>query len=139
MPESSIGGRIRIARGGASQKRTALLLDVGITTLQRWENNVTSPTVDSLNHIAKTLGVNACWLLTGEGVARGESPSPAGREVDTDFLTQIIEGVEAYLDEQNAELPADKKAGLITLLYDHFHDDGKINPKTFKRYLKLVA
>ena len=139
MSESSLGGRIRAARGDLSQKKVSSLLGVGIATIQRWENNGTSPSAESLLNLSNILGVNACWLLTGEGAAQQELLPDNQAEVDTDLLGQIIEGVEIYLNQENAELPAEKKAGLISLLYDRFRAEGKIEKNLLNRFIKLVA
>ena len=129
----ALGYRIREARGAISQKKASSMMGVGITTLQRWEKCTNSPSADSLMLIARTFKVDPCWLLVGEGDSGIITDA-----VDTNFLSQIIEAVEVYISKEGLKLSPDKKAGLISLLYDHFKDEGKIDQRTFARFLNLV-
>ncbi len=49
--------------------------------------------------------------------------------LDHQILKEVIEGVEEGLCEMDLKLPADKKAGLIELLYKHFLTSGMLEKK----------
>jgi hypothetical protein len=86
--------------------------------------------------------VNLHWLLTGEGDQSGEDTEgeALSKDVDLEVMTGVIKGVEKYLQDQKKTLDPDKKARLISLLYDHFTKTGEaVNQKTVVSYLRLVA
>lgn len=63
----SIGDRIRQVRGEATQRDFAVLLDIGLKTLSRYENNERQPDADLLIKLNVLYGVQPLWLLTGKG------------------------------------------------------------------------
>lgn len=87
--------------------------------------------------------VNIEWLITGEGepdlrktMIQTSTPPP----VDIELLKSVIAGVEEGLENIGKELDPERKAQLITLLYEHFHKSGeKTDSETVLRYLTLVA
>ena len=82
--------------------------------------------------------VNLHWLLTGKGqkYITDLPPSP----VDSSTMKSIIEAVEERLLRLRIMLKPDKKAEVITALYDYFVETGKeINKDTVERYLRLAA
>ena len=61
-------------------------------------------------------------------------------KVDPDLLQQVIEAVEQLLAKDHLTLPANKKARLLSLLYQLFDETGKkVSKKTVKEYIRLVA
>ncbi|MGD9161906.1 MAG: hypothetical protein PVG39_26075 [Desulfobacteraceae bacterium] len=61
-------------------------------------------------------------------------------DIDFNLLKDVIEGVEESLEQDDLELPLDKKAQLIVLLYEHFiKTNKKVSGETVTNYLKLVA
>ena len=88
MAKSTIGTRIREARGnkGLDQTKLASKLGVATRTLQRWEKGDQVPDAVSIVKIAEWTEANPHWLLTGEGevyaqteAPQREKPSSAGR------------------------------------------------------------
>lgn len=63
----SIGDRIRQVRGEVTQRDFAGLLDIGLKTLSRYENNERQPDADLLIKMNVLYGVQPLWLLTGKG------------------------------------------------------------------------
>lgn len=87
------------------------------------------------------LGINANWLLTGEGpmlLADLQVPASA-TAIDQEILATVIESVESALKARKLALAPVKKAALIGLLYDYCIDTGKQEPAVVERFLKLVA
>jgi repressor LexA len=67
--KSTIGERLREARENKSLDQATLAAKIGIVTrtLQRWEKGEQVPDGLHITKLAKATGVQASWLLTGEG------------------------------------------------------------------------
>lgn len=67
--KNSIGERLREARENKQLDQTTLADKAGIVarTLQRWEKGEQVPDGVAITRLAKATGVQASWLLTGEG------------------------------------------------------------------------
>jgi len=83
MPFAEKLSKMRTARG-LTQQQMAGMIGVGIAQIRRYEKGKSSPTLDIIKNIAKTLGVSADELLfdEGEGVA-------ANRIMDKKLLEQF--------------------------------------------------
>ncbi len=78
MKDGTIGERIRAARENKELDQAGLSakVEVAVRTLQRWEKGLQVPDSNYLVRLAKSTGVRAEWLLTGEGDVL---PSPQGK------------------------------------------------------------
>ncbi|MBP1658567.1 MAG: repressor [Bacteroidetes bacterium] len=67
--KNSIGERLREARENKEMDQVTLADKAGVVarTLQRWEKGEQVPDGVSITRLAKATGVQASWLLTGEG------------------------------------------------------------------------
>jgi repressor LexA len=67
--KSTIGERLREARENKSLDQATLAAKIGIVTrtVQRWEKGEQVPDGLHITKLAKATGVQASWLLTGEG------------------------------------------------------------------------
>ncbi len=83
MPFSKKLSKLRTARG-LTQQQMAQMIGVGIAQMRRYEKGNSSPTLDVIKNIARTLAVSADELLfdEGEGVA-------ANRIMDKKLLEQF--------------------------------------------------
>jgi len=74
--KNTIGERLREARENKEMDQSTLAEKAGIVTrtLQRWEKGEQVPDGVAITRLAKATGVQASWLLTGEG-DRYVSPS----------------------------------------------------------------
>ncbi len=83
MPFSEKLSKLRTARG-LTQQQMAQMIGVGIAQMRRYEKGNSSPTLDVIKNIARTLAVSADELLfdEGEGVA-------ANRIMDKKLLEQF--------------------------------------------------
>jgi transcriptional regulator with XRE-family HTH domain len=83
MPFSEKLSKLRSARG-LTQEQMAQMVGVGIAQIRRYEKGKSSPTLDVIKNIAKTLGISADELLfdKGEDVA-------ASRIMDKRLLEQF--------------------------------------------------
>lgn len=83
-PMSTLGERIRLARGGSSQEAFARALNISKGSLGFYERNENLPNVDVILKICSKTGVGLEWLLTGEGPMRpaeGEKAAPHAEEL----------------------------------------------------------
>ncbi|HSQ75754.1 MAG TPA: XRE family transcriptional regulator, partial [Bacteroidota bacterium] len=67
--KNTIGERLREARENKEMDQTTLADKAGVVarTLQRWEKGEQVPDGVSITRLAKATGVQASWLLTGDG------------------------------------------------------------------------
>jgi transcriptional regulator with XRE-family HTH domain len=66
IDDQTIGGRLKIVRGGKTQKEFAQELDISAPSLQKYELNESVPGGLALAKLAEK-GVNVNWILTGKG------------------------------------------------------------------------
>jgi hypothetical protein len=94
--------------------------------------------------------VDIDWLLTGDGAPNKETSggnknylaeeAQSRTGIQTDLLTEIIYSLEKGLNEHDLVLDPEKKAEVISLLYESYAGtEKKIDDKTVGRYLRLVA
>mgnify|MGYP000880977578 CR=1 FL=1 len=121
-----------ISKSGLSLPEFAKRVGVTRNTIVRYRDGKISPSVAFMETMAQEFKIDRSWLILGE---KGDRP-----DIDVDVLTQVISGVRKSLDEKGLELPTEKEAELIVLLYDHFSHSGKpVNDATVERYLRLVS
>jgi repressor LexA len=67
--KTTIGDRLRTARDNKEMDQASLAEKAGVVTrtLQRWEKGEQIPDGVSITRLARATGVQASWLLTGEG------------------------------------------------------------------------
>lgn len=78
---STLGERLRQARGEISRRRLADLIGKTATTIQRWEGDENQPAQTDLEVVAQVLRVNRKWIETGRGPK--ERPDRTEVEVET--------------------------------------------------------
>ena len=76
--KNTIGERLREARENKEMDQTTLAEKAGIVarTLQRWEKGEQVPDGVAITKLAKATGVQASWLLTGDGDRYAAPPRP---------------------------------------------------------------
>ena len=130
----------------AGGKYTVFAAKAGIphSTFQNYIHGRT-PHVDHLLRIHDKFQVSMDWLLAGigepflndEDTKGGESGS---RPLNPEILTLIIKTLDSKLQERGLGLPPDKKAQVITLLYEYYLDTEKeVDEKRIADYLRLVS
>lgn len=138
-----IGARMRAARAALELSQEGLANAVG-GSKRGIQNNEALKSVPGGEVICGlvTLGINANWLLTGEGtmlLADLQAPAAQASAIDTETLAYVIEAVEGALESRHKTLAAQRKAALIQLIYDYCMDTGRRESGTVDRFLKLVA
>jgi transcriptional regulator with XRE-family HTH domain len=66
---ATFGDRVAAAREAAGMSQTALArrLGVQLSTLRKWENDLSEPRANRLSILAGLLNVSMMWLINGEG------------------------------------------------------------------------
>lgn len=64
--EQTIGGRLKMVRGGRTQKEFAQEFDISAPSLQKYELDESVPGGLALAKLAEN-GINVNWILTGKG------------------------------------------------------------------------
>jgi transcriptional regulator with XRE-family HTH domain len=123
-----------------TQKEMAIRAGIAVSTYQYYERGTKNIPSEVLS-LLTTFGVSAEWLLTGKGeMFQSQKEKEFSLKVDQGLLQQVIEDVEELLAEDHLILPANKKARLLSLLYQLFDEtEKKVSKKTVKEYIRLVA
>lgn len=66
IDDHTIGGRLKIVRGGKTQKEFAQELDISAPSLQKYELNESVPGGLALAKLSEK-GIDVNWILTGKG------------------------------------------------------------------------
>lgn len=136
-----ISDRLRqvVEHSGKNAKAFAESVGVPYSTLHNYLKYDRDPAASVVGQIITQTGIDANWLLTGEGAMQRTQTDVCNIPLDEGLLSDIIEVLEGMCVEYGVALPARKKAEAILLLYDYFQDDGKVERNTVARVLRLVA
>jgi transcriptional regulator with XRE-family HTH domain len=136
---NDVPSRLKDARKhlGYTQKDMAAAVGSAFPSWQDYEAGKKSPGSKVIAGLAR-LGVNANWVLIGEGpmmlsgsadaklsppsLGVAEAPHaytvPGQAQVSIRLLTDIIEAIEAVLQERRLQLPPGAKAEAVSLVYE---------------------
>ena len=89
-------------------------------------------------------GINANWLLTGEGpmllrelqTAGAKEPAQA---VDLELMQGLLEMLEEELEKRDRDLGPASKARLVAVLYDCAVKLGALDPSIMRNVLDIAA
>lgn len=132
----SIGARLKAWREELRlhQKDAATQLSIPSRTYQDYERGLRAPGAESMEAFVRA-GINANWLLTGEGpmLLADASPQPAA-VFDEARLEKSLEAVEAGLAAAGSTMAPAKKAAVVLAVYDLLQEPSV----TKERVLKLI-
>jgi transcriptional regulator with XRE-family HTH domain len=136
--KSSVAGRIAEFRQslGISQKGMATHVGLSLPSLKDYEGGKTMPGGEAIQRLVEA-GINANWLLTGEGpmlLKEMERPGPA---IDVRTLARAIRDVEGVLIASRRTLGPEDKARLIGVLYEHYQSSTQ-DSDAVERFLQLL-
>ncbi len=80
------------------------------------------------------MGADVLYLLTGQ-----RRKDAVFEHFDWKLLEGIVRGIHAWADENQLQIPPEKLAVLIRLLYEKFSKSEKVEQATMHQILKLVA
>ena len=141
----TIGERLRDARGAESRDIFSPKCGVSRSTLANYETGISDPPHGFLVKILELRqNINPLWLFIGEGpMERPADPQPANaaKSLDLSLLEDILAAVEEHLCKGQLRLAPDKKAKLITILYDMFAGKGdkKVDKAVVVSLFELAA
>jgi len=139
---------MKVAREALGLSRPAFTTKCGGITVRTLENNEGGANEAGAGLIAAftLLGINANWLLTGEGpmllkdlAVSSSALAPAA--LDLAALQTVAELLEDELARKHARLDPARKAEVIALLYEEAVAESEEEPRRGKvlRLLRLVA
>ncbi len=136
---STLGQRIRQARGTLSQPEFATKLGVHFNTVSRHERDAHNVPADLLIKICHEFEVEPRWLLLGQGpMQRGAGGAGAP---DLRRLRDVVRAIEDYLGSERLVLRPEKKADLIVTLYELVAAEKERNagaPVDLSRYRNVI-
>lgn len=136
----TVGRRMATFRDHLHLSQAELAARVGGSKmgLQGNERGVAAPNSRTLYGLL-LLGANLNWLLGGEGpMLRRELMRPRP-PIDQEILSAVISGVEMHLSQEQLVLSPEKKAQLVSLLYEQCAAEGEVKSATILRLVKLAA
>lgn len=121
----AVGGRLKEARSalGLTQKELCALIEKPLPSLRDYELGKSIPGGEAVAGLVRA-GINANWLLTGEGpmlladlVKAAEAPKPT--PVDAQLLAEVIGAFYQVLHEERHHYRIDREAhgDVIAVLY----------------------
>lgn len=133
--------------GGAAA--TARICGIAESTVRNWRDRKTEPQRPHLIPIAKGAGVSIAWLVAGELPMQPDDQAPSVRNKqegydatpsDTDNLAKVLTVVEEFLADNNLYLQPDKKAQLVSILFDEVKkEEGNIQKDKILKLVKLAV
>lgn len=123
-----------------NQAQAANLLGVPVATFIKWEVGTRAPGAAAIEAFVTAGGINANWLLTGEGPMRIEDLAGAETPgaLDRERMRLAMEAIEEGLSEVRLTMAPPKKAELLLAAYDLLETDGVTKEKVMK-IVKLAA
>lgn len=137
--KSSIGERIIAIREAMkmTQKAFASFCGMPLPSLKDYEAGKRMPGGEALQHFIDA-GINANWLLTGDGDMLLNDPRRDGTTVDLRRLETAIRELDAALGRARRTLDPERKARAVGVLYEFQGQAGGNKPVAVDRLLDLV-
>lgn len=124
--------------GDSSVRAFARKAGVSDTFLRQCLAGRTEPTRTKLLALARAGETTVEWLATGGGNRHVAAEPGTNPGLDRSLLESVIAAVEQVLGETGCSLSADRKALLVTVLYE-MHTGHERSPITRDEVLKLVS
>jgi transcriptional regulator with XRE-family HTH domain len=149
----SIGERLKIIRASISQQDFAEEYELGLSKYQRFERNISQPSIDFLQKVLeKNKTVNPLWLFQGKGsmnIGSDDSAQENDARIDLAILKDVIKRVEDTIKKDGLEgtFSTTKKSELYALLYKHFFykkmaypkDEITIDEETVREFMSIAV
>lgn len=128
-----ISARIKEGRTALklSQPEASAKSGIPVGTLRKYEQGPSQPGAEAMQGFVR-LGINANWLLTGEGpmlLAELQAQSANGPGMDRDRLRRAVKAMEKGLSAGSITMPPGKKAELVLAVYDMLEEPGVTEAK----------
>jgi len=139
---STLNGRLKAWRESKrlKQEDAASLLGVPAGTYQKYEMGIRAPGAAAMEAFVTAGGINANWLLTGEGPMLLGDLQAAGWSgaLDRERMRMAIEAIEEALTEKGLVMAPVKKGEVVLAAYDVLETFGVSKEKVMK-LVKLAA
>lgn len=140
MDYMTLSDRVKEAIGKLPVSDVADRLKIHRNAVYQWMDGTTKNLrPEYLFGLAELTGYSAKWIALEKGTKRDLKPLTQSTATDLSFLTMAIQELEKYLEDEGLVLEAEKKARLVTLLYEICAEKGRIETPTIERYLRLVV
>src|SRR3990167_1528505 len=111
-----LGSRLRQLRGKSSQAEFAVLMDVSVASVSRYEKGTTPIPSDVLHRLCALAGVNADWLLFGtEPVERQRAAGEDGIPAEISAPLPAAGRGSVDMSSKTGEIPATMRAPPATV------------------------
>ena len=120
-------------RLGYTMDSFARVLGVCRSTFAKYEAGKTAPTCPDLNNAAHA-GADILYIVTGR-----RAEENASSEIDWELLQNISKCVDAWAEEMDLDLPAEKKFALMRALYSKFSVSKTVSVVDIQESVKLSA
>ncbi len=142
--ETTIGERIKKIRklSGVTQEEFAKKLWVDRGHISKIETGKAAPSGSLIKAMCKEYNINEKWLSIGEGEMKSSETSSQGGE-NASIKTPLLQLIIGIIEERCSEIPSDKKAEIISMIYDQYSNHSG-NPEneilnTSLRYIALLG
>ncbi len=118
--------RIKEIRVNLRKSQREMAESMGYKSYKSWaqlESGERFPSFETLTDLAKQ-GFNPAWIVTGEGFMKGTSG------INEAILQKIVEIVETWLEENDAEIDPEAKGKLFASFYKRYAEEPKIEKKS---------
>lgn len=119
-------------RSGVDVNALAKAADTSYEMARRYSEGKAIPRPETLARIAEWLGVEPSVLLYGEPIKE------INRIIHTEVLQSCIEAVKRAEQLSGQQVPPEKQAKLIALLYEEALDGREVNTGLIPRLLRLI-
>lgn len=139
---SALNSRLKAWRESKrlTQDHAAALLGFPVRTYQKYELGSSAPGAGAMEAFVTAGGINANWLLTGEGPMLLGDLQAAGWSgaLDRERMRMAIEAIEEALTEKGLVMAPVKKGEVVLAAYDVLETFGVSKEKVMK-LVKLAA
>jgi len=118
--KEGFAARLEHIIGRQSIRKFALACGISEGTLRSYLKGDTFPTIDKISDLATAGKVSQEWLLFGDEINDPSATYARVPVLNYDLLLEVLLAVDKGMAQLKLDLPAEKKAKLITLLYDYF-------------------
>lgn len=139
---TTLNGRLKAWREGKrlNQGQAANLLGVPIATFIKWEVGTRAPGAAAMEAFVTAGGINANWLLTGEGPMLLGDLQAAGWSgaLDRERMRISLKAIEMGLKATERVMAPAAKAELLLAVYDLL-EDSSVTEEKVMNIVKLAA
>lgn len=128
----------RLIETGGGYRRFSEQTGIAPERVERLARGQFGPTPRELVTIANVYGLVIDWLVTGAEPMRKDEVLKMS-PVNTGLLKAAAEAVESFLENNDMDAPAERRAALIAALYKYGEAKGMMQKGELTDFLRLVA